>query len=232
MAPRHAQTGTAGLGLRLGLALALALAFAFGSRLRLRLRVGVRVGSWLCRARLLRLLRARLAAPGGSRHLGPKAGPLGAQPLPWARELAASKAANTTAFDHSGGGQGPGGAPYQGGDRGLQSTHTPAARAVSCHAAALWRATARLRRRPSARLRRRPSALRLWRATAGLKPLPQSPTLIATPNPHPNPNPNPTLTLALTLQQAGHLQHTVAALRPMVMPARLPGMAGRATGRA
>ena len=130
MAPRHAQTGTAGLGLRLGLALALALAFAFGSRLRLRLRVGVRVGSWLCRARLLRLLRARLAAPGGSRHLGPKAGPLGAQPLPWARELAASKAANTTAFDHSGGGQGPGGAPYQGGDRGLQSTHTPAARAV------------------------------------------------------------------------------------------------------
>ena len=106
MAPRHAQTGTAGLGLRLGLALALALAFAFGSRLRLRLRVGVRVGSWLCRARLLRLLRARLAAPGGSRHLGPKAGPLGAQPLPWARELAASKAANTTAFDHSGGGQG------------------------------------------------------------------------------------------------------------------------------
>ena len=76
----------------------------------------------------------------------------------------------------------------------------------------------------------RPKAMARHRAQT-LAPIPTLiPTLIPTPNPHPNPNPNPTLTLALTLQQAGHLQHTVAALRPMVMPARLPGMAGRATG--
>ena len=37
---------------------------------------------WQYPAQLVCLLRARLAAPGGSRHPGREAGPLGAQPLP------------------------------------------------------------------------------------------------------------------------------------------------------
>ena len=50
-------------------------------------------------ARLLCLLRARLAAP--ARHAQGEAGLLGA-PLPRVLERAASKAADSTAFDHSG----------------------------------------------------------------------------------------------------------------------------------
>ena len=55
-------------------------------------------------ARLLRLLRARLAAPGGSRRPGREAHPLGAQPLPRVHERAASKAAHFTTSDHVPGG--------------------------------------------------------------------------------------------------------------------------------
>eukprot|EP00964_Phaeocystis_antarctica_P103975 scaffold69174_cov63-Phaeocystis_antarctica.AAC.2 len=47
------------------------------------------------RARRLRLLRARQATPGGSRHLGCEAGPLDAQPS--VLEPAASKGAASTA---------------------------------------------------------------------------------------------------------------------------------------
>ena len=54
-------------------------------------------------ARLLRLLRARLAALGGSALPGAEARPLGAQPLPRVLELAVSKVADCTAFDHIGG---------------------------------------------------------------------------------------------------------------------------------
>ena len=50
-------------------------------------------------ARLVRLLRARLAAPGGSRRPGREAHPLGAQPLPRVLERAASKAAHFTTSD-------------------------------------------------------------------------------------------------------------------------------------
>ena len=42
----------------------------------------VKVPPWQCRARLLRLLGGRLAAPDGSRHAGREARPLGAQSLP------------------------------------------------------------------------------------------------------------------------------------------------------
>eukprot|EP00964_Phaeocystis_antarctica_P161575 scaffold133446_cov63-Phaeocystis_antarctica.AAC.2 len=52
-------------------------------------------------ARLLRLLGARLAALGSS-VLPERAGPLGSPPLPRMHELAASKVAHFTAFDHVG----------------------------------------------------------------------------------------------------------------------------------
>ena len=52
-------------------------------------------------ALLLRLLRARLAALGGV-HSREEASPLGVQSLPRVLELAASKAADSTAFDHAG----------------------------------------------------------------------------------------------------------------------------------
>ena len=53
-------------------------------------------------ARLLRLLRARLAALAGSARSQGEAGPLGAQPPPRVRELAASKAAHFPAVNHPG----------------------------------------------------------------------------------------------------------------------------------
>ena len=53
-------------------------------------------------ARLLCLLRARLAAPGSVALPGGEASPQGMQPLPRVLERAASKAADFTAFDHSG----------------------------------------------------------------------------------------------------------------------------------
>ena len=53
-------------------------------------------------ARLLRLLRARPAALGSSALPGEEASPLGAQPLPRVLELAASKPADSTAFDPPG----------------------------------------------------------------------------------------------------------------------------------
>ena len=53
-------------------------------------------------ARLLRLLRARLAAPGSSALPGEEAGPPGAQPLPRVLELAASKVADSAAFNDVG----------------------------------------------------------------------------------------------------------------------------------
>ena len=52
-------------------------------------------------ARLLGLLRARLAALGGV-HSQEEASPLGVQSLPRVLELDASKAADSTAFDHAG----------------------------------------------------------------------------------------------------------------------------------
>ena len=55
-------------------------------------------------ARRVRLLRARLAVPGG--HSEPEAGPLGAQPPPRVLEPAASKAADSTAFGHIGAARG------------------------------------------------------------------------------------------------------------------------------
>ena len=57
-------------------------------------------------ARRVRLLRARLAVPGGSRHSEPEARPLGAQPPPRVLEPAASKAADSTALDHLGAARG------------------------------------------------------------------------------------------------------------------------------
>ena len=57
-------------------------------------------------ARRVRLLRARLAVPGGSRHSEPEARPLGAQPPPRVLEPAASKAADSTAFGHIGAARG------------------------------------------------------------------------------------------------------------------------------
>eukprot|EP00964_Phaeocystis_antarctica_P125437 scaffold89074_cov36-Phaeocystis_antarctica.AAC.2 len=68
----------------------------------------LKVPPWQCRA--LRLLRVRLVALGGSRHPGREAGPLGAQPLPWVFEPAASKAADATAFGHLGAATLPSGA--------------------------------------------------------------------------------------------------------------------------
>ena len=50
----------------------------------------------------LRLLRARLVALAGSTHSQGEPRPLGTQPLPRVLELAASKAASFTAFDHVG----------------------------------------------------------------------------------------------------------------------------------
>ena len=50
-------------------------------------------------ARPLHLITARLVAPGRSRHSGREAGPLGAQPRPQVLEPAASRLADSTAFD-------------------------------------------------------------------------------------------------------------------------------------
>tara|TARA_B100000795_G_scaffold241170_1_gene203773 strand:- start:225 stop:677 length:453 start_codon:yes stop_codon:yes gene_type:complete len=62
----------------------------------------VKATCWQCRARLLRPLSARLAALASSVLSGREAGPLGAWPLPRELERAASKAADSTAFDPSG----------------------------------------------------------------------------------------------------------------------------------
>ena len=59
----------------------------------------VKAPSWQSHARLLCLRTARLAALGSSALPGREAGPLGAQPLPQLLELAATKAADFTAFD-------------------------------------------------------------------------------------------------------------------------------------
>ena len=58
-----------------------------------------------CPARLLHLLRARLAALGGSALPGEATGPIGAQPRPRLLEPAASKATEFPAVGHSGGGR-------------------------------------------------------------------------------------------------------------------------------
>ena len=62
--------------------------------------------------------RARLVALAGSTHSQGEPGPLGAQPMPRVLELAASKAADSTAFDHPG----AGGSPL----RGLGGSSNPA----------------------------------------------------------------------------------------------------------
>ena len=63
----------------------------------------VKVSPWQCPARLLCLLRARLAAPDSSTLPHAEARPLGTQPMPRVLELATSKVADLTACDSSGG---------------------------------------------------------------------------------------------------------------------------------
>ena len=62
---------------------------------RRRARMPKVVPAWHGRARLLCLLGTRLAAPGGSIHLGREAGPLGAGSVPRVLEPAALEAANS-----------------------------------------------------------------------------------------------------------------------------------------
>lgn len=60
------------------------------------------VPSWRYRARLVRLLMTRLAAPAGQRHPERGARPLAALPLPRGLEPTAFEAAKTIASDHTG----------------------------------------------------------------------------------------------------------------------------------